>query len=331
MTDKNQEIIHYLRLLNFSSEELLDNEKLQELIDHLNEETISRETIVYKPPNPKMNTELVGNKVIKVCRVREEASDFNINGNFVEKNKKKFKFDHVFKSESNRDIYEQMEEFVMSSRMRKSDVAFLFNGYSNSGKTYTWLGDKEDGLLHYLLEKFDNTKIQCLLYEIYNNDIYLYLNGRKIRYVDNVYEECNYFNLEPLKISHIIKNFRSKSDNGINSNSSRSHLIFEMKMFEEDEYMHKITFLDLAGSEKYKYKNDKKLQNETVYINKSLFNVYDYIKTVQKGKKVVSKPKCNLTKSLMQYKNIVFTLLIGASKMGVDAINIMNNISGFLS
>ena len=330
------EIKYYLKTLNFMNDKILTDEKLNKLLEQLiyNNMMFSRETIIER--NKELDVALCPNSLIKIARIRQEAQrDYNINGSIIEHHdkKKKFKFDHVFNSENNKQIYYELISFIEMRLKFKKDVCFLFNGYSGSGKTYTLFGDNHNGLFNYIIEYLQNEKydIKALIYEIYNNEIYILdKDNKKIKNNDNIYKVENYININNETINDSICNFRCTDINNVHDKSSRSHLIIELKIYKNDILINKISFFDLCGNEKYSDKSNKKILDETIYINKSLFNVYEYIKAIQKGKKYNAN-KCMLTNALKNYSNIIFSVLIGVTKAGNNAINLLNNISSILN
>lgn len=331
------EIKYYLKTLNFMNDKILTDEILNKLLEQMiyNQMAFSRETIISR--NQELDIALCPNKLIKIARIRENVNDYNIYGSVIESinKKKKFKFDHVFNSENNKQIYYEILSFLSTRIQFKKDMCFVFNGYSGSGKSYTMFGDNNNGLFNYIInylrdEKYD---IKALIYEIYNNEVYLINGNNKIKNEGNLYKIDNYISIDNETINDTICNFRATSVNNVHNKSSRSHLIVELKIYKNDIFINKVSFFDLCGNEKYSKstdKNNKIMIDETLYINKSLFNMYEYIKAFQKGKKFNAN-KCALTNALKNYGNIIFSVLIGITKCGNDAFNLLNNISSILN
>lgn len=79
---------------------------------------------------------------------------------------------------------------------------------------------------------------------------------------------------------------RSSGVTGANSESSRSHAILQMQFKHNRKLYSKMSFIDLAGSERGAdtTKNEKKTQVDGAEINKSLLALKECIRALDQGK-----------------------------------------------
>ena len=194
----------------------------------------------------------------------------------------KFKYDftEIFWTQTkNKEIYEKVCKQSIEELFTESKNALIFvYGITNSGKTYTVIGDsKKKGILQLSLEdlinkfkklkEYNNSwKLTCTYIEIYNEEVYdlLSIEKKKKKKV-KIGGMGNKFYPQGC----IIKNIESEEDfknaltigeenktiaeTNANSYSSRSHSIFRVELSYEDDQMVKpvsLCIVDLAGAER---------------------------------------------------------------------------------
>ena len=198
----------------------------------------------------------------------------------------------------NHKIYkEEIRPMIYNAFYKKSKITCFAYGQTGSGKTYTLFGNtfsassnKNSIFGLYALagydifqiinndEKFKNFVIFVSFYEIYCDKLYkLYdlLNNRnKLEAREDYNHDINIVGLienkinsleDLMKMVNIGKKQRTIGKTGANSESSRSHVIIQLKIFdsENNSQYAKISFIDLAGSEREsdKVNVDKKNKN----------------------------------------------------------------------
>lgn len=193
----------------------------------------------------------------------------------------KYNFTEIFgTSSSNQEIFEKIckENINQFFSEHKNCLIFVY-GITNSGKTYTVIGDLHSpGILqlslNYLWKEFDSLKsnnnlwqLKCTYIEIYNEEIYDLLSKERKKLkisgttsnkfypqgaiIKNIKDKKDFSNI--LKIGEIN---RSKGETNSNHNSSRSHSIFRIELSYNgtDNKVLKepisICIVDLAGAER---------------------------------------------------------------------------------
>lgn len=158
----------------------------------------------------------------------------NINNGL--KTEKQFKFTSVIKSESNQyDVYENCVRPVISNPFSSSGASFCGYGVSNSGKTYTILGEDSAGIvpraLSQIFKEFENGIAQYPCIQVHNDQIEP-LNDDQVDFAqyttDKLIEEC-----------------RKKKIHNNWMDVHKEHN-FETKPLENDEQIHVwISFLEI--------------------------------------------------------------------------------------
>lgn len=258
-----------------------------------------------KKLNKKLKNEVLDLKgAIRVfCRIRPSSENnscgMNTDGESLElsiENKKDvFLFDKVFGPNDNQCIvYEEIRPMIQSGFDGYNICVFAY-GQTGSGKTFTMEGYKKDGIIYKALDSIYESKLEnenegwkielkMSVVEIYNENVFDLLENIdkkvEIKYVNGALLLHNCIETEIVgkdEIDDLLKKAngnRSVSATKSNERSSRSHLIFmlKLKMEREDENRESFfTFIDLAGSERLsvsKAEGDRK--KETQNINRSL-------------------------------------------------------------
>ena len=278
--------------------------------------------------------------------VKELKNKFDLT-KYIEEHK--FTFDRAYdENSSNQLIYNEMLKPMIASAFNKTKITCFAYGQTGSGKTYTMLGNnhiKNDsgpqvpGL--YLLSCIDvfnflkqnpNLEIWVSFYEIYCNKLFDLLNNKNILQAreDGKGNICivglvekNTKNIEELlDIIDFGFNSRTVGITGANLDSSRSHAILQINIkTKEKEIYSKISFIDLAGSERAvdTIDTNKKTKIDGAEINKSLLALKECIRAL------------DLEKRHKPFRGSKLTLVLRDSFMGNCQTLMIANISPCLS
>lgn len=203
---------------------------------------------------------------------------------------------------------------IEAAFLTKAKITCFAYGQTGSGKTFTMMGSSNNiydcsspGL--YLFTAYDifnilqhdeyaSLEIYASLYEIYCGKLYDLLNNRKTLAVreDGKQNICVVGLTQKLvtnlhELMGIIENGlkeRTVGVTGANADSSRSHGIIQINIKEANGNHHgKITFIDLAGSERASETIDtnKQTRFDGAEINKSLLALKECIRALDQDKK----------------------------------------------
>ncbi|UJR28875.1 hypothetical protein I4U23_010097 [Adineta vaga] len=214
--------------------------------------------------------------------------------------KTEFQFDQVFGSDaSNKYVFENTALPFLSSNHRHN-LTYICFGQTGSGKSHTIFGGRStDGLLihctQFLLKETNlQNKLICSFYEIYNNQVYDLSNTSKRLYVrEDGEHHVNIVGLTEIQLRNIdtlrsiISDGLSRRHHGksaFNSNSSRSHAIFQLILknsYNQAENF-RLIFIDLAGSERATdaQNNQRETRREGAQINSSLLALKECIRSM---------------------------------------------------
>ena len=262
-----------------------------------------------------------------------------------------FKFDKIFtKDITTEKIYLDICQDVIKQFINGINGTIFVYGQTTSGKTYTMLGNiNYPGILPCALKNlFDllenekkaknlNYNLYCSYIEIYNEVIHdLIGNGTGCK----ITEDINYGLVIPeaqkicintfeegIQLKDIGEEKRQYKDTLINEYSSRSHTIFQLYLETSIQDKEKNTFrnkysllnlVDLAGSERINNtdKNITNNNNETGYINKSLFALSNVINKLSENKN-----------NYIPYRDSKLTRLLSKGLGGGSLVTIICNIS----
>lgn len=255
-----------------------------------------------------------------------------------------FCFDRVFDDQStNHDVYQDATKNLVDALLDGFNCTVFAYGATGSGKTHTMIGNPEEpGVIYYTTVEIFNRiqekaneglEISVSYIEIYNEQVYDLLSpslGKTLAVREDPKRGVTIANLSvhhPADAKHLIKmiefgnNNRAKQATDANSQSSRSHAIFQLYL-KKQEYngnqqmciqLSKMSLIDLAGSERasvaYKENRNKSLQREGSNINKSLLALGNCINAL-----------ANLSKKKMTgyvpYRDSKLTLLLRDSLGG---------------
>lgn len=222
---------------------------------------------------------------------------------------RQFTFDSVFGPEStNEEIHHSTTEHLINLVSQGNNATIFAYGATGAGKTYTMVGNKETpGLMPLmtssLYEKIKDTKltVQISYLEIYNELIKDLLNPTS-PILDLLEDEKGNVNIPRLtkirainkdKLLQILQNGnqrRTREATAANKESSRSHAILEVSVYNEKQLHGKLYLIDLAGSERASQtQNRGQRLKEGAAINKSLLalgNVINSLSSNSKGRYV---------------------------------------------
>ena len=229
--------------------------------------------------------------------------------------KKEFIFDRAFDEKSTNDLIykEEIRPMIYNAFYLKAKITCFAYGQTGSGKTYTLFGSsfslnsKNNNFGLYALAGYDifniknseksfkNFSIYVSFYEIYCDKLYDLLNNKaRLETREDYKHDINIVGLSENKINSLeelikIVNYGSKQrtigKTGANSESSRSHGIIQLRIFDNDKNVQhaKISFIDLAGSEREsdKVNVDKKTRIDGAAINQSLLALKECIRALE--------------------------------------------------
>ena len=233
--------------------------------------------------------------------------------------KKEFIFDKAYDEKSSNDIIykEEIRPMIYNAFYQKAKITCFAYGQTGSGKTYTLFGNTMStssnknityglyALAGYDIfqiknfeEKFKKFEIFVSFYEIYCDKLYDLLNNKnRLETREDYKHDINIVGLRENKINSLeelmkIVNYGAKQrtvgKTGANSESSRSHGIIQLRIFDSvnNSEHAKIGFIDLAGSEREsdKVNVDKKTRIDGAAINQSLLALKECIRALEQDK-----------------------------------------------
>uniref|UniRef100_A0A7R9YS33 Kinesin-like protein n=1 Tax=Chlamydomonas euryale TaxID=1486919 RepID=A0A7R9YS33_9CHLO len=211
-----------------------------------------------------------------------------------------FNFDDALDdSVSNEDVYNVTVKPLVHTLFANGKASCFAYGQTGSGKTYTMnplpIRSAADIMQYLALPKYQHLNLYVSCFEIYGNKVFDLLNARKKlniledgkkRVVVVGLKEYNVASVEKLKsLINQGAGQRSTGSTGANADSSRSHSIMQFALKEGGEdgkLASKISFIDLAGSERGAdtFDNDRQTRLEGAEINKSLLALKECIRAL---------------------------------------------------
>jgi kinesin family protein 2/24 len=258
--------------------------------------------------------DIIGTEGKNIIVVKELKNKVDLT-KYIEEHR--YTFDRAYNETStNQQIYEEILEPMIKAAFNKTKITCFAYGQTGSGKTYTMMGvnnsNNENGqpipglyllscidLFKYLKKKeYSSLEIWVSFYEIYCNKLFDLLNNKNVLQAreDGKGNICiaglvekNTKNLNELMaiINHGL-NVRTVGITGANLDSSRSHAILQIAIKTSDkEPYSKISFIDLAGSERAVDTIDTNKQNKIdgAEINKSLLALKECIRALDMEKR----------------------------------------------
>lgn len=230
--------------------------------------------------------------------------------NGPQQQKHNFAFDKVFAPTSTQEqVFEEISELVQSA-LDGHKVCIFAYGQTGSGKTYTMLGDADNrGIIPRAMGQVFTTSqglaqqgwkftMQACMLEIYNEEYKDLLakkklpEGKKHQVVHDANGSTSVSDLtlvdvsSPDKVEELLKEAMEKRSVGVtqmNEQSSRSHMVFTLKIDGSNESSQLkvqgvLNLIDLAGSERVKESGATGVRlKEAQNINKSLSALGDVI------------------------------------------------------
>ena len=266
---------------------------------------IIRKRPLSKKEQSKNEKDVIDIKENKKVIVKEQKQKVDLT-KYMEEHQ--FIFDIAYNQEAtNEQIYLEAVRPMIEAAFNKTKVTCFAYGQTGSGKTYTMIGikNKIPGLyllaaydIFSLLENYSNLSIWVSFYEIYCGKLYDLLNGRKMLTAreDGKQNICivgltekNVDNLnDMMEIIEFGLSSRVVGVTGANADSSRSHGIIQIVLKDENQIQYgKITFIDLAGSERAidTIDTNKQTKFDGAEINKSLLALKECIRALDQEKK----------------------------------------------
>ena len=296
----------------------MTNESNGDLTSILNTPIPKIKVIVRKRP---LNSKETSKKEIDIISIKDNSkviiSEQKIGLDLTKYiDKKEFIFDKAYDEfATNEDIYLQnIRPMIFGAFYSKLKITCFAFGQTGSGKTYTMMGAKQGrngigSMGMYMLagcdifnilsnySKFFGFKILVSFYEIYCDKLFDLLNNKnKLETREDKKHNINIIGLsennvnslnELMNIINFGLNQRTVGKTGANSDSSRSHGIIQIRIINTNNKEHgKITFIDLAGSEREvdKININKKTRIDGAEINKSLLALKECIRALDQDK-----------------------------------------------
>jgi hypothetical protein len=222
-----------------------------------------------------------------------------------------FYFDEVLDEEANNhQVYARCGSPLVRYVLEKHGKATCFAyGQTGSGKTHTMMGNPDQPGLYFLAADdifrlkrergYDDLTVWVSFFEIYGGKLYDLLNDRrKLVARADAKQVVNIVGLqetEVTNVSHLMDALnagheaRSTAATGANMDSSRSHAVLQINFRRKGTKCGKLSFIDLAGSERASDVNDNDRQTriEGAEINKSLLALKECIRALDQNSKHV--------------------------------------------
>ncbi|OMJ73142.1 hypothetical protein SteCoe_28238 [Stentor coeruleus] len=217
-----------------------------------------------------------------------------------------FTFDQVFNKETtNQDIYLTCVQPLISAAFDRMKITCFAYGQTGSGKTYTMMGEKTipglyimaaEDVFKILSKSHTSLKIFVSFYEIYCGKLHDLLNERQQLFArEDAKQNVNIIGLKEWSVNNVddimkVIDFglsvRMTGVTGANDESSRSHAVLQISLKAANKLHGKISFIDLAGSERGAdtIDNTKQTRIDGAEINKSLLALKECIRALDQEK-----------------------------------------------
>lgn len=217
----------------------------------------------------------------------------------------KFYFDDAFGEDySNEEVYVHAAKPLVEWVFEKGQATIFAYGQTGAGKTFTMMGSGDTPGLYLLAaedifsiiesERYGSGfHVWLSYYEIYCGQLFDLLNGKKRLHAreDSSHKVCISGLTETqvsdvsslMQVLDIGNASRSKGSTGANPDSSRSHAILQLQVRDSmDEYVGRISFIDLAGNERASdvKDSDRQSRKEGAEINQSLLALKECIRSL---------------------------------------------------
>ena len=181
-----------------------------------------------------------------------------------------FTFDSAFdEAVSNQELYQATVVPLISAVFQGAKVTCFAYGQTGSGKTFTMMGETNIPGLYLLAandlfiiknQNFRRHTVWVSFYEIYCGKLFDLLNNRQALFArEDAKQMVNIVGLQRRQVQDVqslmqIINFgmsvRTTGVTGANDDSSRSHGVLEIDIKDGTKTLGKMSFIDLAGSER---------------------------------------------------------------------------------
>ena len=236
--------------------------------------------------------------------VREEKVKVDLT-KFVEEHH--FTFDEVFsETVSNEDLYNRCVQPLINAAFTGAKVTCFAYGQTGSGKTYTMMGEETTpGMymlaaqdIYYLKQNYYPTyQVWISFYEIYCSKLHDLLNERNELFARvDARQNVNIVGLQRKPAENVEAlmriitqgmGARTVGQTGANDDSSRSHAVLEITLRDQGKTKGKLSFIDLAGSERGAdvKDSDRQTRLDSAEINKSLLALKECIRALDQDKR----------------------------------------------
>ena len=233
-----------------------------------------------------------------------------------------FIFDEAFDADaSNEEVYKRTAQPLVEYVFQGGKATCFAYGQTGSGKTFTMLNGT-NGL--YVLagndifnmlkkEEYSHFSAWVSFYEIYQGHLYDLLGNRKRLYArEDGKQQVIIKGIQEYEVNNVNRlmqifehghTARSTGATGANADSSRSHAIFQIVLKQNDKknkIQGKLSFIDLAGSERGADRGDadKQTRMEGSEINKSLLALKECIRALDQDSRHTPFRQSKLTQVL---------------------------------
>ena len=262
-----------------------------------------------------------------------------------------FTFDNAYDSDAdNQRIYEECVQPLVVEAFKGAKSTCFAYGQTGSGKTFTMMGTQDGSVPGlYLLASFDvvellnqyvDLELYISFYEIYCGKLFDLLNNKEVLQCrEDAKQRVNIVGLTetPIKsVDDIMRVIgtglqgRTCGVTGANSDSSRSHAILQMELKHNGKSYGKISFIDLAGSERGAdtMNTDKQTKMDGAEINKSLLALKECIRALDLEKKHLPFRGSKLTQVLKDSftGNIKTTMIANVSPANSNCEHTLNTL-----
>ncbi|OMJ83567.1 hypothetical protein SteCoe_15476 [Stentor coeruleus] len=218
-----------------------------------------------------------------------------------------FTFDGVYNEDTtNQELYTSAIQPIVQASFQGAKVTCFAYGQTGSGKTFTMMGEGSipglyllaaTDLFYYRDQYFRNIKFTVSFYEIYCGKLHDLLNDRNQLFArEDAKQTVNIVGLQNkpvetvealMKIIGTGMESRTTGQTGANDDSSRSHAILEINLKQGKKVVGKMSFIDLAGSERGADVSgaDFKTRMDGAEINKSLLALKECIRALDQEKR----------------------------------------------
>ncbi|KAJ1359072.1 hypothetical protein KIN20_017700 [Parelaphostrongylus tenuis] len=226
----------------------------------------------------------------------------------------KFRFDYTFdENTSNEMVYKFTAQPLVKTIFEQGFATCFAYGQTGSGKTHTMGGDftgKNQNCAGgiYALTASDvfkmqhshqykklNLSVSCSFFEIYGGKVFDLLKHKTLlRVLEDGKREVQVVGLQEVPVScendvlELIRqgtDMRTAGTTSANSNSSRSHAVFQIILRKDKKLWGKFSLIDLAGNERGQDTGnaDRQTRHEGAEINKSLLALKECIRAMAKN------------------------------------------------